>query len=288
MDMNHKMYKQSEPHVLNTNGASLAIRQFGDQGDAIVFVHGLVVHGYTWRHLLPELSKNHRCYVLDLPGFGSSHWDQQSDLSFSAQAQRVADFINGLNVPSVKLIAHDTGASIARMVAIQVPERISDLVCINTEIPHHRPPYIRMHQWLARLPFANHFFRFLLKFDAVVKSPVLLNQFFSDKTLLNKENLGPYLQPLKTSKNRMMGMLKCLMGIEWDVVDGFSESHKKIQARTLFLWGEDDKTFPIEQAYALLDQFSCPCELIRIQNAALMPHEEQPEQVTKAIKAFIS
>jgi len=281
-------YNSLKINYFKTGDESIAIRKFGQTGDALVLVHGFAVHGYTWRKLLPELSKHNVCYVLDLPGFGDSQWSQKSDLSFTAQALRLQAFVESLNEKIIRVLAHDTGASIARMVAINAPDSISDLICINTEIPNHRPPYIQMHQFLAKLPLANSIFRLLLKIDYVVKSPLLLNQFYSDKKLLNQENLDPYLVPLRNSKHRMMGMLNYLIGIEWSIVDGFEQNHRKIKANTLFLWGEDDKTFPVRFIEPVISRFICRCKLIKIQGASLMPHEERPDQVVAAIAEFIN
>ena len=36
-------------------------------GEPIVFVHGLLVNGDLWRKVVPELSKDFRCIVPDLP-----------------------------------------------------------------------------------------------------------------------------------------------------------------------------------------------------------------------------
>ena len=60
-----------------------------------------------------------------------------------------------------------------------------------------------MHQFLAKLPFANFVFRTLLKVDFIVRSPILLNQFYSDKSLLKEsENLEKKIIPLQHSKEK--------------------------------------------------------------------------------------
>jgi len=50
---------------------TIGLRQFGE-GDNMVIIHGFPTHGYTWRKLLPRLSKQFKCCILDLPGLGDS------------------------------------------------------------------------------------------------------------------------------------------------------------------------------------------------------------------------
>lgn len=126
--------------------ATIAVRVFG-QGPAIVFIHGYPVHGYTWRKLLPTLAENFTCYVIDLPGLGDSDWTGETDFTFTAQAHRLDILFQQLDLKYYALIAQDTGAPIARLVALLQAEKVSKLAVINTEVPNHRPPWIRFYQF---------------------------------------------------------------------------------------------------------------------------------------------
>jgi len=282
------LYQSAEIEHFEIDDAIIAVRKFGN-GKPLVLIHGFIVHGYTWRKMIPKLSEHFTCYVLDLPGFGDSKWNKKTDFTFTAQSKRLDKLFKKLNLTKYSILAQDTGASIARTVAILQPNSIENLVLINTEIPNHRPPFIPMHQFLAKLPLSNLIFRSLLKIGIFVRSPLLLNQFFYDKSLLKKsENLDKYLIPLKSSKDKMFGMLEYLKGIEWKVVDDFKDTHKDIKAKTLFVWGENDKTFPIELAQEMLSQFNSECSLVSIPKSALMPQEEKPNEVLKKIIPFLS
>ena len=282
-----KLYLSTEPINYKIDDASITVRKFG-KGKPLVLVHGFIVHGYTWRKMIPKLSENFTCYVLDLPGFGDSEWNSKTDFTFTAQSKRLVKLFTKLNLTNYSILAQDTGASIARMVAVTEQNNVDKLVLINTEMPNHRPPFIPMHQFLAKLPLANLMFRSLLKIGFIVRSPLLLNQFFYDKSKLKiKENLDKYVIPLKTSKDKMFGMLGYLKGIEWKVVDNFAKSHSKIKAKTLFVWGENDKTFPIKLAEKMPSQFKSECSLITIPKSALMPQEEKPNEVLETIIPFL-
>ncbi len=283
----NRLYQSAAIEHFEVDDATIAVRKFG-HGKPLVLIHGFIVHGYTWRKMLPKLSEHFTCYVLDLPGFGDSKWNSKTDFTFTAQSKRLVKLFKILNLTNYSILAQDTGASIARMVAVTEQNNIDKLVLINTEIPNHRPPFIPMHQFLAKLPLANLMFRSLLKIGFIVRSPLLLKQFFYDRSLLKKpENLDKYLVPLKSSKDKMFGMLEYLKGIEWKIVDDFKNTHKEIKAKTLFVWGENDKTFPIGLAKKMVSQFSVNCEFVSITEASLMPHEEKPIEILEKTIPFL-
>ena len=283
-----KLYLSAEAKSYKIDDASITVRTFG-KGKPVVFIHGFVVNGCTWRKIIPELAKQFTCYVVDLPGFGDSNWNKETDFTFTAQSKRLVKLFKKLNISNYSIIAQDTGASISRIVAVTEQDNIEKLVLINTEIPNHRPPFIPLYQFFAKLPFANLMFRSLIKIDAFVRSPFFIKEFYFDKSKLkDKENLDRYIIPLKTSKDKMFGMLGYLKGIEWKVIDGFAKSHSKIKAKTLFIWGENDKTFPIEIAKKMPEQFNSNCKLVGISKASLMPHEEKPNEVLGLVIPFLT
>ena len=265
--------------------ATIAVRVFG-QGPALVLIHGFPVHGYTWRKLLPTLSEQFTCYVVDLPGLGDSDWSSHTDFSFTAQACRLGRLLESLKLLRYSLLAHDTGATIARLVAIAQPDRVAKLVIINTEIPGQRPPGVGLYRLVARLPVAGAIFSMLLRRSWFIRSS--MGEFYSDPNLLDDPSyLEPYVKPLITSAKRMAGALGYLDGIDWEVVDRMRQAHSEIQAETLFLWGEDDKTFPVQLAEEMCSQMKTQTTFVRIKKASLMPHEEKPEIVLKHLVPFL-
>lgn len=266
--------------------ATIAVRVFG-QGPALVLIHGFPVHGYTWRKLLPTLSDHFTCYVVDLPGLGDSDWSPKTDFSFSAQAHRLWRLLESLKLFRYSLLAHDTGGTIARLVAIAHPERVAKLVIINTEIPGHRPPGVWLYRQVQKLPGAGTIFSMLMRRSWFIRFS--MGEFYSDPSLLDDScYLEPYVKPLITSSKRMAGALRYLHGIDWQIVDDLHHAHAEIKADTLFLWGEDDKTFPVQLAEEMCSQLKTHTSFVRIKRASLMPHEEKPAMVLEHLMVFLT
>ncbi|HEY2772596.1 MAG TPA: alpha/beta hydrolase [Candidatus Binatia bacterium] len=267
--------------------ATLAVRRFGS-GPPVVFVHGFPTHGCTWRYLIDALASRFTCITVDLAGLGDSEWNRDTDFRFTAQARRVALLLARLNLDRCSLVAHDTGATVARLVALSEPGRIARQALINTEIPGHRPPWIPLYCIAARLPGSALSFRPLLSMQWYLRSGMGFGEFYSDKSLFDDPSrLAPYVDPVLASSRRLRGMLGYLTGIEWNVVDGLRQRHRELAGPTLLLWGEDDRTFPVSDAERMLPQFEGRARLVRVKHASLMPHEERPEAVLEALEPFL-
>lgn len=282
-----QFYCSAETKLYEVDDASIAVRLYG-RGPALVLVHGFPVHGYTWRRVLPVLGKHFSCYVVDLPGLGDSRWNSKTNFTFTAQARRLARLVDVLQIKSYSILAQDTGATVARLIAAAGSSSLRRLAIINTEMPHHRPPWIPLYRHLASLPGANFIFRWVFN-SFVARTSMGLKGFYSDPALLNDPaSLGPYLGPLVKSAQRMSGALGYLRGIEWKVVDNLVHAHPMIKAETMLIWGENDKIFPVELAEKMSKQFAPACQFVRIGGAELMPHEERPDQVLECLIPFLT
>lgn len=280
-------YKNIPFKSIKVNNVSFGYRQIGE-GEDLVFIHGFPTHGYTWRKILPKLSKYYKCHILDMPGLGDSDWSRNSNLNIDIQAKNAYQLLSEMGIKQFSLLAHDSGGTIARLLAIKHQDKTKNLILINTEIPNHRPPFIELFQKISRLPFSSYHFRNKLKQIRFVKSSRGFKQAYTDRTMLdNDENLGPYLNPLIKSNKKTKGAFKFLRGIDWKLIDEFNHTHAKIKANVLFIWGKNDKTFPIELGIEMAKKFKSEMEFKTIENASLLPHEEKPEMVSDEIIKFI-
>jgi len=239
-------YQEITLQKIRIDDVSIGLRQIGN-GKNLVFIHGFPTHGYTWRKIVPRLSEQFNCHILDLPGLGNSEWLETTNFGSKSQAKYIIDLLEKIGLTNYSIIAHNSGATIAREITIRQSANVENLIMLNTEIPNHRPPWIPFYQKIGLLPLVPSIIRFLLKQKWFVKSSMGFREFYTDKSMLDIEsNISPYTKPVIDSFDKTIGAFKYLKGIDWKLVDDFRNLHKKIKARTLFLWGENDKTFPIE------------------------------------------
>jgi pimeloyl-ACP methyl ester carboxylesterase len=266
--------------------ARIAYRRFG-KGAPLVLVHGWPLWGFTFRKIIPILSGRFTCYVVDLPGAGETRWTPKTDFKFAGQASSLKGFIDRLGLKSYSLLAHDTGATIARQLCLIDPERVERLVAIDTEIPGHRPPWIPLFQKLSVLPGNDVLFRLVLRSKTFLRSSLGFGGLFNDLSLLEGDFHDHIIAPMIQSPAVMSGQRRYLQGIDWTLVDSLADKHRDMKAPVLLIWGEDDPVFPIHLARKMVPQFKNCKGLVSVPRTKLLPHEEQPDPVGRLALEFL-
>jgi pimeloyl-ACP methyl ester carboxylesterase len=277
---------QKPPGFVDVGDARIAYRSAG-AGPPLLLIHGWPLSSWSFRRVLPGLAARFTCFLPDTPGLGESTWDDGADFAFSAQAERLRRFVSGLGLPHYALFAFDTGATLARQLALIDPERVRRLVLLNTEIPGHRPPWIPLFQRSLGWPGSRAVMRWLLRSRALRRSSLGFGGCFRDLSLLDGDFHAGSVAPLLAEPRRLEGARRYLGGIDWALVDGLARRHAEIAAPVLFVWGEDDPTFPIERARPLATQLRDCRGFVAVPRAKLLVHEEQPAAVLAAALPFL-
>lgn len=275
------------PSFIDLAPAKVAYRRVGE-GPPLVLVHGWPFTSYAFRYVLPALAERFTCILPDLPGLGETEWRPATDFRFAGQAETLRQFVDALALDRYSMLAFDTGATIVRQLALIDRDRVSRLVLLNTEIPHHRPPFIELFQTTAKLPGNATIFRWLLRSRAFRRSRMGFAGCFVDLSRTEGDFHTHFVQPLIDSQHRVEGVMSYLRGIDWALVDGLAKRHAEIEAEVLFVWGADDPTFPLEHAKAMCGQLRHCRGIVPIEGARLLVHEEKPAEVTREAIAFLT
>jgi pimeloyl-ACP methyl ester carboxylesterase len=280
-----RAFFETEARDVDTGTARLPCRVFGS-GPALLLVHGFPLSGFTWRKLLPELSRRYTCYVPDLPGMGESRWSDATDFSFPGQGRTLKALVDRLGLERYAVLAQDTGGTFARYLALADGARVEKLALINTEIPGHRPPWIPLYQLLMRAPGAPAALGLLSRSRAFLRSPLGFGGCFTDLGLIDGDFHEHVVQPLVRSPERRDGMRRYLIGAKWDAVDALEREHARLAMPVRLIWGADDPTFPLDLARAMLKQLP-DARLVEILGARLLVHEEKPAEVAREVVEFL-
>jgi haloalkane dehalogenase len=284
-DATTQFYFDAPAQRVDTGSARLVCRRYGS-GSPLLLVHGFPLSGFTWRKVLPELSKHHTCYVPDLPGMGESEWTDETDFSFPGQGRTLKALVDHLGLDRYAVLAQDTGGTFARYLGLTDGPRIEKLMLINTEVPHHRPPWIPLYQRLIHVPGATAGFGVLLRSRTFLRSGMGFGGCFTDLALLDGDFHEHVVQPLLDSARRMDGMARYLRGLVWGPVDALEQAHARIAMPVELIWGADDPTFPVEHARRMVKQLP-DARLVEIPGARLLVHEEKPAEVARAVLSFL-
>src|SRR5947209_7372624 len=95
-------------------------------GPVALFVHGVLLNGYLWRHQLEHLSDIRRCIAVDLLAHGDTEVAPGQDVSVTANAKMLREFLDALNIDQVDLVGNDIIESDLRPL-VRTEQRTRDL-----------------------------------------------------------------------------------------------------------------------------------------------------------------
>jgi pimeloyl-ACP methyl ester carboxylesterase len=267
--------------------ASVHWRRIG-RGPTVVLLHGFPLSGHTWDAVVAQLRDRFTCIMPDLIGLGRSSSGADGDYASEGQARAFQGLLSQLGVDTYALVGNDTGGWIARELALADAGRVSRLVLTNTEIPFHRPPWIPTYQLAARLPGFGTVVRQLLQLDVFRRSPLGFGGCFHDLALLNGPFHERYVEPLIRSAERMAEAQRFLRRMDFSRLDEFAGLHRRLAMPTLFVWGDEDPTFPVDRARAMAGQFPAVAGFREVAAARLFVHEEHPDTVATMVGGFLA
>jgi pimeloyl-ACP methyl ester carboxylesterase len=104
--------------------------EMGDQGPAVLLVHGLGGFIENWSKNIVPLSEHHRVFALDLLGFGQTDKIPLVNDIFLL-AQFINEFFYSLNIGKASLVGNSLGGGLALQFALDHPEKVEKLVLVD-------------------------------------------------------------------------------------------------------------------------------------------------------------
>lgn len=253
-------------------------------GRPVLLIHGFGTSTHTWRHIMPELVRDHRVIAVDLKGFGQSDKPFDERYSVSDQAELVAQLIEDLDLRDLTVIGHSYGGGIALLLALEVNQqldnRISKLVLLDTiAYPQNIPVFFQM----LSTPFVSHLGVRMVPPNAQVR--VALRIAYHDNSKIDDSEVEVYAAPLKTAAGKH-AIIHSARQIVPEDIEQISERYKSITLPTLILWCDHDRIVPLDVGLKL--RRTLPNSTLRIvDDCGHMPQEEQPEQTLNLLKGFL-
>ncbi|MEZ0491488.1 alpha/beta fold hydrolase [Kineococcus sp. TBRC 1896] len=124
--------------IEGADGVRIAVDVHG-AGTPLVLLHGFPQTRRMWRHVVADLSTDHTVVAADLRGYGESDAPPARDASgyredvYSARtmARDVVAVADALDLGPLTVVGHDRGALVAFRAALDHPDRVAGLVCLD-------------------------------------------------------------------------------------------------------------------------------------------------------------
>lgn len=283
---NHWLNRTEYPfssHYFDINGYKLHYIDEG-VGDVVLFVHGTPSWSFDFRNIIKALKSNYRCMAIDHIGFGLSDKPVQYDYSTQNHSLTLEQFVREKKLERITLVLHDFGGPIGLDFAIKYPEKIKQLVLLNTWMwsSNHDPEFIRLRKMLKSplLPFLYRYLNFSPKY--------ILPQSFGEHKLPNQiqtQYTKPFANP--SQRNGALAFARSLLLDQNWFEELWNKRMVLSDLPTLLIWGMKDPV--IKPRYLAKFQEGLPqSRTVELETCGHFPQEEQPEKVVMALLDFFA
>ncbi|MEP1094839.1 MAG: alpha/beta hydrolase [Cyclobacteriaceae bacterium] len=133
---NNPLLEEATDHYASNKGVKIHYVTKGE-GPTILFVHGFPDFWYSWRDQMEALAGEYRVAAVDLRGYNRSDSPEGvENYRMPLLVSDLASVINDLGEDPVNLIAHDWGAAISWLLAINRPALVEKLVILSVGHPN--------------------------------------------------------------------------------------------------------------------------------------------------------
>lgn len=249
----------------------------------LVFLHGFGVSHWQFRDVLPALAKEgHEVCALDFPGFGESDRPSPRDYAYDgdAYATTVVAVLDALAIPQATLVGHSMGGAVALLVAARKPERVERVVVSDPLVyPFVMPAVGR----LARLPHVGAWLFRAACSRAAIRHTLVSHIYLHPHTVT--QEWVDYLWERLCRPGGMEAAHAALSYVSGPLsVVGCLH---RVKAKTLIVWGENDRLFPSRWASRLSADLR-GAEVRIIPECGHSPAEERSQDFVAAIVPFLS
>lgn len=263
--------------------AQIHVEETGE-GPPLVALHGFGASTYTWRDVLGVLAQSHHVYAVDLKGSGRAPKPRDGRYAMRDQAALVLELIAERNLTGLTLVGHSFGGGVALVTALELlrfrPGALVSLVLFAS--PAYRQPlpfFIRA----LRLPIIGPLAQRILPTSFQVRT--VLRLAYHDDSLIPDAAVAAYAAPLDMPGGRHALRATAKQIVPADI-DALTAQYPSIDVPTLLIWGRHDRIVPIEVGERL--HRAIPgANLLVVENAGHLPHEETPERVRPALREFL-
>jgi pimeloyl-ACP methyl ester carboxylesterase len=282
--MDGKGYFQARKSAATPCGRISYVEQ--GSGPVALFVHGVLLNGYLWRHQLARLSDVRRCIAPDLLAHGHTEIEPDQDVSVTANAHMLAQFLDALGIDQVDLVGNDSGGGICQIFAALYPSRLRSLVLTNCDAHDNWPPqaFEPFVEMVADGGLADTL-QAMLDDKAVYRSEQALGPAYEDPHRVSDDTIETYLRPFLSSAQRTRDLERFVNAFDCRHTLAVEDSLRRVRAPTLVAWGTDDIYFPVEWSHWLAQAIPGTKWRVEFDGARIFFPEERWEDFNREVRA---
>lgn len=276
-----------DAHSVQTRSGTISYVEAGE-GPVALFVHGVLMNKHLWRHQIAELSDIRRCIAVDLLAHGDTEITDDQDVSVTANAKMLKEFLDALDIDQIDLIGNDSGGGIAQIFAALNPERVRTFTLTDCDTHDNWPPE-------AFKPFVemtiagglSDTLNAMVRDKAVYRSPGALGPAYENPNFLSDDDIDTYIRPFLRTEKRTQDLQRFVAAFDNKHTLAIDDRLGKLSAPTLIVWGTDDVYFPVRWAQWLANIIPGAKPPVELEGARLFFIEERAEKFNSLLREHL-
>jgi pimeloyl-ACP methyl ester carboxylesterase len=274
----------AERKQVETSSGRISYLEQG-RGPVALFVHGVLLNSHLWRNQLAELTDIRRCIAVDLLAHGETEIAADQDVSVTANAEMLMQFLGALKIDQVDLVGNDSGGGICQIFAVLYPERVRSLTLTDCDAHDNWPPEaFKPFLEMAANGGLRRTLEAMLSDKSIYRSPDALGPAYEDPARLNDEDIEAYLRPFVKSEQRIRDLQRFLAAFDNKHTLAVEGRLKALKAPTLIAWGTDDVYFDVKWSHWLAENIPGTRRRVEFKGARIFFPEERWREFNKELR----
>ncbi|TWH37381.1 alpha/beta fold hydrolase [Rhodococcus rhodochrous] len=272
---------------IGLSAGTIEYEDTGGTGPVLVFIHGLLMDGTGWRHVVEQLRGTYRCIVPTWPlGSHRIPMRPEADLTLVGMGHLIGEFLDALDLRDVTLIQNDWGGAQA-FLSVSNPERVSRLVLAACEAFDNYPPGpVKPLLPLVRIPGGVRVLMAVLGTKLGRRGPGTWG--WMSKRPVPGPVMDAWFRPATVDRNIRRDLAKYAPSAppKQQLLE-IAAKAAQFSGPVLVVWATEDRMMPRDHGRRLAEAFP-DARLVEIDDSYTLLAEDQPEKLTAAIEEFLT
>jgi pimeloyl-ACP methyl ester carboxylesterase len=261
----------------------------GGERPVIVLLHGLIMDGSLWRHVVRDLRGDYRCVLPTLPlGAHRRPMPADADLSMRGIAETIGELLEALDLRDVTLAMNDWGGG-QLLIGGPYDERIARLALCACEAFDNVPPKgaARALPYLARVPGGLEAALLPFRFDRLRRLPMTFGPL--SKRPIPREVMDRWFGPIGEQREIRRDLRKYVVSSPQGRRDllAAADALASFDRPALVAWAGEDRLMPQEHGRRLAELLP-QGKLVEIPDCYTLIPEDQPATLAQHMRELMA
>lgn len=272
-------YADGRSNFIDVGGVRAHVREQGNpDGIPVVLLHGSLGSLQVWDGWARELGGKARLITVDLPGHGLTGAWPRDEYTIEAYADFVEVLVDVLDLDRFVLVGHSMGGAVAWTFAATRPDRVSQLVLIDSAGYPRPGDEVPLATRIARLPLIGEISSY---FRPEARTRRSLASAYADPAQATPERVRRYAELQRFPGNREATLQRARLQEPLDPT-----MLRRLKVPTLILWGGRDPWVPVADGFRFQNDIK-GAQLEVFSKLGHYPMEEDPQATAAAVAAFL-